>query len=80
MTEPTQHADPVRALRETHEALKEVLKALIVVKGSLDKPYPEKPEWSPWTRWVEKAFSQGAHAEEVARRTLRAHNDGGACG
>ena len=69
-------AESVAALRETHEALKEVLKALIVVKGSLDKPYPERPEWSPWTCFVEQAFRQGAAAEEVARRTLRRLNDG----
>lgn len=56
--------------------MQEVLKALIVVKGSLDKPYPERPEWSPWSRWVEKAFHQGAAAEEVARLTLRRHNGG----
>lgn len=73
--EQYQNSDTVRALRETHEALKEVLTVLIVVKGLLDKPYPERPGWSPWTRFVEQAFHQGAAAEEVARRTLRAHTD-----
>lgn len=71
-----QNADTVTALRETHEALEEVLKALIVVKSALDKPYPERPEWSPWTRFIEEAFHQGAKVEEMARRTLRALIDG----
>jgi hypothetical protein len=28
-------------------------KMAITVKPNLDKPYPDDPRWSPWTRWVE---------------------------
>jgi hypothetical protein len=59
------------ALKEAHEALKEVLMALIVVKGTLDQPYPDRPEWTPWSRFVEPAFKIGARAEEVARKALK---------
>lgn len=26
--------------------------ALITVEHNLDTPYPDAPEWTPWTRWI----------------------------
>lgn len=70
-------AETSAVLTEAHEAIKELCKALIVVKGTLDQPYKDRPEWTPWTRYVEKAFHQGAHAETTVRLALKAlKNDG----
>lgn len=39
-------------LREAADALCDVGKAALVVKNSLEKPYPDAPDWSPWTRFM----------------------------
>jgi len=35
---------------------REIASALIAVKWHLDTPYPDSPEWTPWTRFVERAL------------------------
>jgi hypothetical protein len=37
-------------IREKYRKLKA---GLFAVKPHLDKPYPDDPRWSPWTRFVE---------------------------
>lgn len=69
---PAQSAETSAVLREAHEAIKELCKALIVVQGTLNQPYPDRPELTPWDRWCEKPFHQGAQAEETVRRHLKA--------
>lgn len=43
--------------RELLERAAEVLRrfslAALTVKPRLDEPYPEAPQWTPWTRWIE---------------------------
>ncbi len=42
------------ALKEAHHAIKETAKALMVVEGTLRKPYDDDPRWSPWTRFLDR--------------------------
>ena len=50
----------LRATYERYEALlveaaatlKAVYIAGLTVQKSLDKPYPDDPRWTPWTRWM----------------------------
>jgi hypothetical protein len=44
-----------RLLVRAEEALKASYKAALTVKPTLDRPYRDKPQWTPWTRWVETA-------------------------
>jgi hypothetical protein len=50
-------------LSEAADALVEVGKKALVVKPSLDKPYPDDARWTPWTRFLgpsaEHAWSLG---------------------
>lgn len=50
-------------------ALKEISKACLVVKPTLDHPYRDDPRWTPWTRFVDRpakvAFGLGV---DLARR------------
>jgi hypothetical protein len=56
-------------LRRAEEALRAVGKAALTVRPTLDQPYPDAPEWTPWTRFLEgparAAFSLGF---EIDRR------------
>lgn len=40
-------------LTEAAVALWEIAKTALTVKPSLDVPYPDAPELTPWTRWME---------------------------
>lgn len=40
-------------LREAAETLRGVGRAALVVKTTLDKPYPDDPAQTPWTRFME---------------------------
>ena len=55
---------PAATDRELLERAAEVLRrfslAALTVRPRLDQPYPEAPEWTPWTRWIE-ADAQSAH-------------------
>lgn len=46
------HPDPAQQLAEAGDALYAIGKACLVVKGTLEAPYPDDPRWSPWTRFV----------------------------
>jgi len=50
MTDTDSLAQTVRRYR------REIASALIAVKWHLDTPYPDSPEWTPWTRFVERAL------------------------
>jgi len=60
-------------LRLAEDALRAIGKAWLVVKPTLDKPYPDAPETTPWLRFVEKptraAYNLGTklRAARVAR-------------
>lgn len=41
---------------EARDPIRRLTSALIAVEHNLDKPYPDDPRWTPWTRWVEPAL------------------------
>lgn len=41
-------------LTEAETVLLDLSKRLLAVKTSLDRPYEDEPDWSPWTRFVEQ--------------------------
>jgi hypothetical protein len=64
--------DYLALLKEADNVIKDLVVALITVEGNLNKPYPERPEWSPWTRWVTRPFRQAGEFNERLRPILRA--------
>ena len=54
-------------LEQAAEVLRRVSLAALTVKPRLDQPYPEAPQWTPWTRWME-ADVQRAHGLSVEIR------------
>lgn len=47
-------------LTQAADALWNCAKSALTVKPTLDVPYPDAPEWTPYTRWVERP-AQEAH-------------------
>ncbi|HXR41765.1 MAG TPA: hypothetical protein VN738_05110 [Acidothermaceae bacterium] len=43
---------PGELVERAISALRSAALASLTVKHSLDKPYSDAPEWTPWTRWV----------------------------
>ncbi|MFJ4990036.1 hypothetical protein ACIP9H_40350 [Streptomyces sp. NPDC088732] len=71
MPEPITVAADLRAqLAEAAEALCAVGKAAIVVQPTLDKPYPHAPQWTPWTRWMQRPARQAYNLGTLLRRQL----------
>lgn len=60
------------------EALLDCAKASLTVKLLLDQPYPDAPQWTPYTRWIERPADQAVtlavkirkHLEETMTTTL----------
>lgn len=44
-------------LRQAADALRDVGKKALVVKPTLSQPYPDAPDWTPWTRFLGPAAS-----------------------
>ncbi|MGW0821801.1 hypothetical protein [Streptomyces sp. NPDC002845] len=57
-------------LTEAADALRAIGKACIVVKPTLDVPYPDDPRWTPWTRWVERPARTASNLGILLRRQL----------
>jgi hypothetical protein len=57
-------------LIDASDALRAVGKAAIVVKPTLDKPYPDAPEWTPWTRFMERPAKRAYNLGTKLRRQL----------
>jgi len=53
------------------EALWNLSKTALTVKTSLDTPYPDAPDLTPWTRWVERPARQAHDVAMAIRRHLR---------
>ena len=53
----------VEALAESEDALRRVATTCIALSDLLDKPYPDDPRWTPYTRFVKWRFS--ASSERV---------------
>lgn len=54
-------------LEQAAEVLRRISLAALTVKPRLDQPYPEAPQWTPWTRWME-ADVRWAHELSVEIR------------
>lgn len=67
----------VEALRACQKSIGDLRTAFIVVEGCLDKPYPDDPRWSPWTRFVQRPWNAAATASEMARAALKAADETG---
>lgn len=61
----------IALLRQAGEALRAVGKAAIVVKPTLDKPYSDAPQWTPWTRFMEKPAKRAYNLGSEIRRRFR---------
>jgi hypothetical protein len=60
-------------LTQAAEALWNCAKSALTVKPTLDVPYPDAPEWTPYTRWVERP-AQEAH--DLCMRIRKRLKDG----
>lgn len=59
---------PDAVVEEMLDATKDLLISIITVEGTLQQPYRDKPELSPWTRFVEKEFKRTSRAHEALRQ------------
>lgn len=66
-----QARDTQRHLEAARAASVELWASLIGVEGSLRVPYPERPEWSPWTRFVERPLKEFGLAMDAAQAHLK---------
>lgn len=57
-------------LAEASHALRAIGKAAIVVQPTLDKPYPDDPRWTPWTRWMRDPTRRAYNLGILLRRQL----------
>ena len=65
-----QHTEPLEALLvEAASILKALYTAGLTVKPTLDKPYDDNPNWTPWTRWVGRPCEE---AHELRSRIKKA--------
>jgi hypothetical protein len=63
-------AEERELLRQAADALWDCAKSALTVKPPLDQPYPDYPEWTPYTRWVERPARQAHDLAMVIRRHL----------
>ena len=68
---PAIEAEARELLTEAADALWESSKAALVVKPTLDTPYPDDPRWTPWTRWVEPKARRAHDVAMKIRKHLR---------
>jgi hypothetical protein len=57
-------------LRRAAEVLMNCTKVAITVKPTLDKPYPDDPRWTPWTRWMERRAREAHDLSREIRKYL----------
>lgn len=65
-------AELLDLLRRASEALREVGKKALVVKPTLDQPYRDAPDQTPWTRYLEEparaAYNLGCEIRQVLKQ------------
>lgn len=61
-------------LTRAGEALRKLALATIVVKPTLDRPYPDRPDATPWTLWVHRP---ARIAYDVGTAIRRREREGG---
>lgn len=59
-------------LRQAADALWRCAKAALTVKTSLNKPYPDEPQSTPWMRWVERPAREAHDLAMTIRKHLKA--------
>lgn len=64
-----------RLLTEAEDALRELSKKCLVVKTTLDKPYPDAPHLTPWTQYVQRPASRAYNLAVEIRQALRESED-----
>ena len=63
-------------LEQAADALRNCAKSALTVKPSLDEPYPDHPDWTPYTRWVERPARSAHDLAMVIRKHLKETPDG----
>ena len=58
-------------LAEAADALWQCAKAALTVKPTLDVPYSDAPDWTPYTRWVEPPARTAHDLAMKIRKHLR---------
>ena len=58
-------------LQQAADALWNCAKSALTVKPSLDQPYRDAPEWTPYTRWVERPARNAHDLAMVIRKHLK---------
>lgn len=58
-------------LRQAADALAKCATAALTVKPELDTPYADRPEWTPYTRWVERPASEAVELVALIRKHLQ---------
>jgi hypothetical protein len=53
---------------ELTQAIHGLMSAMIAVEGHLNRPYPEDPRWTPWSRFVEPALARLSEALGAQKR------------
>ena len=62
-------------LEQAAQALWDCAKSALTVKPSLDQPYPDAPELTPYTRWVERPARRAHDLAMQIRKHLRETED-----
>jgi hypothetical protein len=71
MTIPQPPATDRELLERAAAALWNCAKSALTVEPSLSQPYPDAPEWTPYTRWVERPAREAHDLAMVIRKRLK---------
>jgi hypothetical protein len=63
-------------LQRAADALWNCAKSALTVAPSLSEPYPDHPEWTPYTRWVERPAREAHDLAMAIRKRLKEAGDG----
>ena len=63
--------DSRELLRQAEQALWNCAKAALTVKPVLDEPYPDLPQYTPYTRWVERPAREAHDLAMAIRKHLK---------
>jgi small-conductance mechanosensitive channel len=73
-TPPTPDANELhRLLTEAERKLRKLAKTCLAIKTSLDKPYSDTPQTTPWRQFVEQPTRDAYNLAQEIRQALRAH-------
>ena len=74
MSAPTEETggEDRELLRRAADALWNCAKAALTVKPALDTPYRDAPQWTPYTRWVERPAEEAHDLAMQIREHLAA--------